>query len=477
MAELVVKSRSISSLRQMTDVCLNTTFPLWGVVSPFAVFGLTLAAIASMQQGTAKLTYEYLAYLAVCLCFSVGCLLLKRALACDYMIVDRDGLKLPRLLGTNIHVRSYIPWNQVESITAFIETASNDINKCRLIIKKKRGRAVQLSTKLFEADFLEQFLLAAKMWAPEVCNQTLDEYQNVLRIGTRGTNAASYTELWEDELGRRFCPTSYIPLEAGRVLNNNHLKVMSHLASGGLSAIYLCQLDGKKLVALKEATIPDGTAEGLKEKAVELFQREASLLIKLNHPGIVQVLDCFSEGGRNYMLMEHVNGVDLRQLVKQNGPQKEAAVLEWAIQIATALKYMHEREPPIIHRDLTPDNIVLRNDGQVVIVDFGAANEFIGTATGTFVGKHAFISPEQFRGKATIQSDIYAFGCTLHFLLTGQEPEALSTSNPRSQNTRVCDELAELVESCTQLETKDRYQSVAQMIPVLRRLASQSVVL
>src|SRR5262249_27709672 len=113
------------------------------------------------------------------------------------------------------------------------------------------------------------------------------------------------------------------------------------------------------------------------------------------------------------------------------------------------------------------------NDGRIVIVDFGAANEYIGTATGTFVGKHAFIAPEQLRGKATVQSDIYAFGCTLFFLLTGKEPEALSVSNPREHGADVSDGLCELIESCTQLETRDRFQSIAQLLPVLQRLAAQ----
>jgi serine/threonine protein kinase len=348
-------------------------------------------------------------------------------------------------------------------------------------------------------------------------------------------------------------------------------------------------------VVLKEAVIPQDGTEGVREKAKELFDREAKLLMKLDHPGIVHVLDCFNEGERNYLLLEYINGVDLRQLVRQNGVQKESDVLEWAVQVANALKYLHEREQPIIHRDLTPDNIVLRNDGKVLIVDFGAANEFIGNATGTFVGKHSYIAPEQLRGKATVQSDIYAFGCTLFFLLTGSDPEALSPSNPNeyykqaaseavsvggsdggadgrggtdekngngvgaaiaiggcdatSAATRgkasgakgseiagldsnrngskqlradimprdnnaiddadnpngaakdgdkqqpltvldqqlviakpsaskpvISDELCELIQSCTQPEASERYQTVTQLIPVLRRLSAQSIV-
>jgi serine/threonine-protein kinase len=171
-------------------------------------------------------------------------------------------------------------------------------------------------------------------------------------------------------------------------------------------------------------------------------------------------------------MLEYINGQDLRQLVQQNGPQREALVLTWAMEMATMLKYLHEQEPPIIHRDFTPDNLVLCQDGSLVLIDFGAANEFIGNATGTFVGKHAFIAPEQFRGKAVVQSDIYAFGCTLYFLLTGKEPEALSTSNPQTENSRISSEMSELIVCCTQLEARRRYQSAAQLIPILHGLAA-----
>ncbi len=473
MVELVVRSQCNSSLRRLTDITLNVTFPIWGIMAPAFTVGLLISAISSAQTGLQAKAIEFLAFCAVCLCVAVGSLLLKRALSKDFMVVDKEGVRLPKLLGRSLILDSYVSWQNVQRIEANINSA--DPSNSYITLRKVKGRPIRMLTADLGADFVEQFLLASNMWVPQLCDESLAELQNVLRIGMKGEEQ-TYTELWEEELGRRFCPTSYIPLEVGKVLRNSTIKVMSHLASGGLSAIYLCQLDGKKLVVLKEATIPETGPENIKEKAREMFEREASLLMKLNNPGIVHVLDCFTEAGRNYLLLDYVNGVDLRQLVKQNGPQSEANVLEWAIQIANAVKYLHEREQPIIHRDLTPDNLVLRNDGQVIIVDFGAANELIGNATGTFVGKHSFIAPEQFRGKATTHSDIYAFGCTLFFLLTGVEPEALSPSIPKEHISSVSDELSELVQSCTQSEVSDRYQTIAQLLPVLRRLASQTMV-
>lgn len=475
MAELVVRAQCKSQLRQTVDTLLNVTFPLWGVFFPLVVVVLVLTCVGFLQTHQLEHVYEYMGITLLLLVISVSCLLVKRTISSDLMIVDKEGIKLPRLIGSGVNFRHYIPWNSIDQIRAVIST--EDVQKSKIRISRKRGRPLNIDVNKLQPEFVEQFLLAATMWAPSGSEGNLEELQAALRAGARSSAQLSYTDLWDDELGRRFCPTAYIPLEPGRVLRNNSLKVINHLASGGLSALYLCQLNGKQLVVLKEATIPQQGAENIKEKAKELFEREAMLLMKLDNPGIVHVLDSFNEGERNYMILEYVNGTDLRQLVRQHGPQKEAEVLEWAVQIATSLKYLHEREQPIIHRDLTPDNMVLRNDGRVVLVDFGAANEFIGNATGTFVGKHSFIAPEQLRGKATVQSDIYAFGCTLFFLLVGEEPEALSQSNPREHVPSVSEDLSELVQSCTQLEASDRYQTVAQMLPVLRRLAAQSAVL
>jgi serine/threonine protein kinase len=472
MAELVVKTKAKSALRNVLDRGLSVTFPLWGIVAPILALCCIGGVVSYLQQTDFEKIWEFVEFLLALLSFSVCSLLLKRLVTYDTLTVDKQGLKLPVLMGSNINVKTYIAWKSIDSVQAVVNSA--DIDKSLITISRKKGRTVKIPLNQLEPEFVEQFLLATQMWAPSAYDASLENLQLALRNEARITATASHTDLWEEELGRRFSPTNYVPLETGKVLRNSTLQVVRQLASGGLSALYLCQVDGKKLVVLKEAMIPNLSSESVQEKAKELFERESRLLMRVEHSGIVRILDCFAEGERNYMLLEYVNGIDLHQMVQQNGPQKESEVLEWALQIALALKYLHEREEPIIHRDLTPDNIVLRNDGKIVIVDFGAANELIGNATGTFVGKHAFIAPEQLRGKATVQSDIYAFGCTLFYLLTGVEPEALSESVPRSVNEKISEELSELVETCTKLECTERYQTIAQLLPVLRRLAAQT---
>ncbi len=474
MAELVLKTNCHSQLRNGINNALNISFPLWGIVAPL-FFVLSFPFIISLLQ-TSDMAKVVQSIVVICMVLSAGisCLLLKRAIERDYMLIDRQGVKLPRFVGTQINFRQRIPWSSIVGISAQVDASK--LNKSRLRIQCQKRKMINLNVAHIPIDFLEQFILAARNWAPSVCDPSLDGLQTQIRNEAHGHAKLTYTDMWEEELGRRFSPTSYIPLESGRMLRNNSLRIVSHLASGGLSALYLCQLDGNRLVVLKEAVVPENSPENLKEKAKELFQRESELLMKLNNPGVVKVLDTFAEAGRNYLMLEYIEGTDLRQYVKQNGAQKEAEALDWALQVATTLKYLHEREEPIIHRDLTPDNLVLRNDGQVIIVDFGAANEFIGQGTGTFVGKHCFIPPEQLRGKATTQSDIYSFGCTLYFLLTGMDPEALSTSNPKDLVPSLSEELCEFVETCTQLEPADRFKNVAQMLPTLRRLKAQSTV-
>ena len=476
MAEIVVRAQCKTVPRRITEGLLDSTFPAWGVASPIVCLFALMGTVSKLQSGD---FVDALAVAVLCLTYSLGCLLAKKTLSNDLFVIDQHGFKLPFLVGGSGNLRRFTSWSAVTHVSSSI--ANDNVLNSKLIISRSKGPRITLSLNSFDPGFAEQLILSAKMWAGKFCDPSVDELQHRLqsdksRLALPGIGASSFTEIWEGELGRRFNPTSYIPLESGKVLHKNTLRIVRQLASGGLSALYLCQQNERELVVLKESVIPEHIEPEVKAKASELFDREAKILIRLEHPNVVKVIDTFIEFERNYLVLEYANGADLRLLVKQNGLQNEADVLDWAIQIANTLRYLHEREIPVIHRDLTPDNIVLKNDGQIMIVDFGAANEFIGNATGTFVGKHAYIAPEQLRGKATTQSDIYAFGGTLFYLLTGEEPEALSSSRPKDKVATISDELSEFVETCTQMETSERYQTAAQLLPVLKRLAAQSLV-
>jgi serine/threonine protein kinase len=125
------------------------------------------------------------------------------------------------------------------------------------------------------------------------------------------------------------------------------------------------------------------------------------------------------------------------------------------------LEYLHSLSPPVVHRDFTPENLILNRDGKLVLIDFNVAQQREWTTTGTVVGKHAYLPPEQFRGQPCEQSDLYAMGATIFYLCTGKDPEPISCSHPSKQNPVVDNVLDKIVSTLTAIELSDRYAAIA----------------
>jgi tRNA A-37 threonylcarbamoyl transferase component Bud32 len=485
MADLTVTIEYKSPARDLALAALNMTFPAWGLVLPFlglvtfvqCLYFLLYSGWITSGSALASQWLIFAGFLGSVF-VAMTCLIVRWQLTRNSLLIDNNGIKVPLLSENYLAGGDFIPWSTISKVQIFPANES-DWQKRAIIFFREKKEPLRINLNRLTPEALEQLLLSIDAWGVDLAKEScINELQQQMRAIT-ATNQIemSYTDMWEEELRRRFLSTAFMPVEPGSMLRDGSLKVMRQLAMGGLSAVYLAQLDGKILVVLKEAVIPDDAVESVKKKAQEMFEREAQFLMKLEHPGVVRVLDYFVDSGRHYLMLEHINGQDTRQLVRQNGAQRENTVIRWAMEIATTLKYLHEQDPPIVHRDLTPDNLVLREDGSIMVIDFGAANEFIGTATGTLVGKQAYIAPEQLRGKAVPQSDLYSLGCTLFYYLTGKEPEALSTSDPRTENAEVSPELAELITTLTEMEEADRYQSAQQLIPVLKMIAATQGVL
>jgi serine/threonine-protein kinase len=203
-----------------------------------------------------------------------------------------------------------------------------------------------------------------------------------------------------------------------------------------------------------------------------MLDREANMLARLRHNNIAKVLDHFSEDGRHYLMLEYINGQDLRQFVKQNGVLPEDKAVAWGLKILEILSVLHEQQPPIIHRDLTPDNLVVTNQGEIVLIDFGAANLFVGNATGTIVGKQAYIAAEQLRGHSMIESDIYSFGGTMYYLLTGKDPLPLAESRPALVNQSVHPLIDDVIGKCSAFEPEQRWHSAREVASALTHAAN-----
>ena len=209
-------------------------------------------------------------------------------------------------------------------------------------------------------------------------------------------------------------------LEAGKTLNGRY-KIQSLIGTGGMAAVYLANdLILDRLVAIKVLRLDFRQ----NDDAMRRFRREALSATQLTHPNIVGVYDVGQSQEMNYIVMEYVEGTDLKDYVRQRGALHPIEAVRIMMQIVSAIAAAHQNR--IIHRDIKPQNILIDREGNVKITDFGIAVALSDTSltqTNTLLGSVHYLSPEQARGgMATIQTDIYALGIVLYELLTGKVP-------------------------------------------------------
>lgn len=395
-------------------------------------------------------------------------------------ILRQSGITLPMLyMGMG-----RLDWQWSELVGVVFSRSSFDLNTADQIVLRfqdsNNPEHVEIQFKLKEIEQLDlkKMIYAIVTNAPHaVIEPPLDkvalEFPTV--SGIKHLNFQNFTSLWDEEFSTRYSPTLFVPLAPDDELRGGAIKITELVACGGSAAIYSAKNSAGEQIIVKEAVIPKNSPEALKTKAIELFNREALLLSKLDHPNIAKVFDHFVENEHHYEIIEYIDGLDLRRFVKERGPQPVDFVLSWAQQICEILVYLHSQEPPIIHRDLTPDNLVLRVDGQLVLIDFGAANAFVGTATGTMVGKQSYMPPEQLRGKSVPQSDIYSLGATCYFLLTGRDPTPLETSQV-DEKSNLPLTLNPFLAKCTARDVIDRYDNSLDVLESIRHIRKQRVV-
>ncbi|HEY9717832.1 MAG TPA: serine/threonine-protein kinase [Trichormus sp.] len=425
---------------------IGALVPIWGLWIPYALFCFA----RSVCMGTTNWQLVEVTGVAVAFVLSVG----FGIWACvdGKVEIDADGIKLPIGFLAAASGKRKLLWSQLKSV---VYRSEEEEFRSTLSLKFDRA-TIKLKIAGFSKDDLRKLILAAQTHCTKIARQ-----EEILK------QAPSFTTIWEEELNSRFAPTVFVPLQPGAKLQDGRIEILGQTACGGLSSVYLGRMQDGRRVIVKEAVAPSRANNEVRSKALEMFDREAHLLQSLKHRRISSVLDHFQQEGRHYLVMDHIPGIDLRRFIKDNGNQHEEIVLRWATEIADVLCYLHSRVPPILHRDLTPDNLIFTAEGGIAVIDFGAANAFLAEATGTLVGKQSYIAPEQFRGHATPQSDIYSLGCTMHFLLTSQDPEPLSESHPATINNQVSEITDKLVARCTALDLDERIENADMLLTQL----------
>jgi serine/threonine protein kinase len=386
------------------------------------------------------------------------------------LVLTDSGIVLPDKVGST--TQEIVPWGKVDLIEI-----SNDKQPGEEISFSLKGwMPIRVKTATLKHEDLDKLISACELWANPVSkSESFKRLVERVTLKRRDNDDSSFTALWMEEAQRRLTTTPFTPLEPGSQLQSGRLQVVQPLTAGGWSAIYLCQWKEHSSCILKEAVVPPAAKDELKAKAYEHFEREAVLLAGLSHPQIAQVMDYFIENGRQYMVLERISGANLRTYIRDRGAVSERQALKWAVELVNIVTYLHTHEPPIVHRDLTPENLILDMKGSLVLIDFGSANEFVGTVTGTLVGKPSYISPEQFSGHAKPQSDLYSIGAILSFILTGADPEPLTVASPKSINSIVSEELEQLVKDLTQLDARKRIKSAQELSDRLATIATNQL--
>jgi len=204
-------------------------------------------------------------------------------------------------------------------------------------------------------------------------------------------------------------------------------------------------------------------------KQIELFEREAEVLQKLNHPAIPQYIDYFdieTDTDKAFYLVQQIApGKSLAQLVESGWRVGEAEVKNIAKQILSILSYLHSLEPPVIHRDIKPSNLIREDDGKIYLVDFGAVqNTYYNTLMqgSTVVGTYGYMAPEQFRGQALPATDLYSLGATLLYLLTHRSPAELPQDTLKldfSSAVDISDSFADWLDKILEPNLEDRFST------------------
>lgn len=265
-------------------------------------------------------------------------------------------------------------------------------------------------------------------------------------------------------------------------------RALKAIGQGGFGKTFLAQDEGKpsqpRCVIKQFAfeTINPNVSQGTLDVAIRLFEQEAKRLDDLGkHPQIPELLSFTVHEGKQYLIQEFIDGETLEQELTRVGAFSEQQVRDVLVEVLQILEFVHSKS--VIHRDISPDNIIRRrSDQKLVLVDFGAAKHATATLlvkTGTGIGKPSYGAPEQMLGKSVFQSDLFGLGVTCLHLLTNVEPFTLYDVLENEYQWRqflngkvVRDEFGKLLDRLTAYRVKERPSSVIETLQVLQPKAA-----
>ena len=252
-------------------------------------------------------------------------------------------------------------------------------------------------------------------------------------------------------------------LEINSVFEDTY-RVEKVIGQGGMGRVYLAKDVGdKSRWAIKEQTVTDANRE--------LLFSEAEILSRLVHPALPALRMKKQIGDKLYIVMEYIEGNTLEDLRKQYQQFEEPVIVDWFRQVCRVLVYLHGIDPPIVYRDLKPSNIMLDTSGRIRIIDFGIAQEYSPDESARVKVQaltRGYAAPEQYSRRYTldVRTDIYALGVTMHYLLTGKDPNVPPYHFRPARKLRpdASPAIEHILQKCLQPSPDRRYDSAEQLL-------------
>ena len=248
-------------------------------------------------------------------------------------------------------------------------------------------------------------------------------------------------------------------------------RVVRTIGRGGMSIVYLVEdiRLGTRWAMKTAGRIEDEGGRICRQS----IAAEISVLRRIHHPGLPRIVDVIEEDNTISIIMDYIEGRTLLDIIEKEGPQNQETAVRWALFLTDVLACLHRETPPIIYRDMKPGNVILTNDGRLVLFDFGIAREYkaSGTQDTVCLGTVGYAAPEQFGGSGQTdeRTDMYGLGATLYHLVTGNNPakppyEMVPVRNIRPELSAG---LEEIILRCTRRNPGERFRNCGELTEAL----------
>ena len=257
-------------------------------------------------------------------------------------------------------------------------------------------------------------------------------------------------------------------LSVGSTILNGKYEVLKVMHTSGMANVYLVSDKNlNKQWCLKEIKKSEAGRNMVEYRSL---LQEANIMKGLNHASIPRIVTIEDEGDSTFIVMDYVEGLSIKEWLNRKGVIKQDTAVKWIKQVCNVLIYLHNRKHPILYRDMKPDNIMIQEDGNIKVLDFGISVVITDSSDTVLepLGTKGYAAPEQkVKGsKYDLRSDIYALGMTMYHMLTGINPGVVSGElKPiRSVDSSLSVGLEVIVDKCTQENPNNRYQTVEEVL-------------